>query len=60
MLALTDNDYSFTELVISLTEYDSRQEDGVLGHKLTEHNVGMITSVDVYIRYSATLDYMTL
>ena len=57
-VALTDNDYSFTELVISLTEYDSRQEDGVWTQTYEHSNGDDYESVDVYVRYRNSLDYV--
>ena len=57
-VALTDNDYSFTVLYISLQEYDSRQEDGVWTQTYEHSNRDDYESVDVYVRYRNSLDYV--
>ena len=57
-VALTDNDYSFTKLSISLQEYDSRQEDGVWTDTYTHTNTDDYEKVDVYVRYRNSSDYV--
>ena len=57
-VALTDNDYSFTELTIYLREYDSRQEDGVWTKTYEHSNRDDYESVDVYVRYRNSSDYV--
>ena len=57
-VALTDNDYSFTSLEINLTEYDSRQEDGVWTGTYEHSNKDDYEKLDVYVRYRNSSDYV--
>lgn len=56
-IALDDNDYRVKKLDVALTEYDSRQNDGIWEGKSKHENTWDYAPVDVYVRYAGSDDW---
>ena len=57
-IPLMDSDYRFYKLDILLTEYDTRQKDGVWSGWFTHEAASDYEGIDIYLRYQNTEEFV--